>query len=83
MKTPKTYKIEHISDLLLVPEDKIEECLSELVAFHSQTLAVLSLVELGAGIEAASAIRKEITYEWIDDGKTEKSIVFSLDETTE
>ncbi len=55
----KTYRIETISDLLMVPMDRREDCVRNM-------LYMLALHELTFGAEAATTELKSLT--WTDDG---------------
>lgn len=62
----RTYPIEHIADLLLVPADKIDECLADLrMALAAARLAMAVMPRPVNHRVALSRI------DWHDDGKRE------------
>jgi len=71
MTAPTQYRIDHVRDLLAVPEDRIDACFADL------RLWVKQMRHLDGIMESLSDLYKvnitEITREgfiWVDDGKT-------------
>ena len=71
MNKPTEYRIDHVRDLLAIPDDKLDACLADL------RLWVSEMRHLDGIMESLSDLYKvnitEITREgfiWVDDGKT-------------
>jgi len=71
MNNPTEYRIDHVRDLLAIPDDKLDACLADL------RLWVSEMRHLDGIMESLSDLYKvnitEITREgfiWVDDGKT-------------
>jgi hypothetical protein len=76
-KNPE-YKIEHVKDFLLVPRDRLSQCLIEFRHFldicHASTDFANSI---GDAIGASGPIVKSldiIKFVWIDDGELNKTV---------
>ena len=62
-----TYKIEHVSDFLKVPEDKLTQCLKE---FHRSLEIARMLGEMAQRVDPAADMAVCMkSFDWIDDGK--------------
>ena len=70
------YKIVNVTDFLDVPEDRIDDCLTEFKPFLEYMRPMIALAKMGAeslGQDPEEAL-KVMAFTWIDDGKTDVTI---------
>lgn len=68
----KTYEITNVSDFLKVPKDRRGACLIEFSAWIELAEATVEFTE------ACGAHSTPFRFDWIDDGKLEKSVHFEI-----
>ncbi len=71
---PTHYKIREVQDFLNVPEDRLEVCLSEFAVFIGTMRDLERTVNSLAELTGEDPQMTEVTFEWIDDGKKERTI---------
>jgi hypothetical protein len=72
----KEYKIKNISDLLDVPEDRINDCLEQMKKFLKYLRDITDMAKLVGGelgIDTKTVI-ESTGFVWIDDGKNDVTI---------
>jgi hypothetical protein len=71
MSAPTEYRIEHVRDLLAIPEDKLDSCLADLRLWVKQMRHFDGIMESLSDLYKVNIF--EITREgfiWVDDGQT-------------
>ena len=71
---PRHYKIREVQDFLNVPEDRLEVCLSEFSVFIGTMRDLERTVNSLAELTGEDPQMTKATFEWIDDGKKERTI---------
>jgi len=68
------YKIEHVRDLLAVPEDRLDACLEELKDYLALAREMQELTKVVGEIVGADGSSTIGAFTWIDDGKHERTV---------
>lgn len=74
---PRHYKIREVQDFLNVPEDRLEVCLGEFAVFIGMLRNLERKVNSLAELTGEDPQMTEVTFEWIDDGKKERTIKYT------
>lgn len=66
---PPSYEIKTVQDFLLVPEDRLEACLSEFRDYLEYARDIMELAKLAGEIVGAKETKSSVgSFNWTDDG---------------
>lgn len=73
--TPNRYKIEKITDIFQIPEDKFKDFLTDFETFYTLGKSMVELVDTVAEVSGLNGVKTVPTHMvWIDDGKHDAKV---------
>ena len=77
---PKTYRIEKLTDILQIPEDRLDYFLEDLKTYHHMGIHMTKLLETVAEVGGIKAEVIPRHMNWIDDDKHEVKVHLITDD---
>jgi len=78
MSEPKRYTIEHINDILEIPEEKIDHFLEDLRGWYTHAKAWKDMLGVISEIAGDDAATTETKFVWIDDDKHDAKVTIQI-----